>query len=134
MEIFMVAILLGLIPAAIARSKGRSFGLWWLYGFLIFIVALPHALLLRPNMQGLDEQAKSTGLRKCPSCAEFVRPDAVVCKHCGRDIPVSSLAAETSRQQETSDALSARSRAQNFENSTTLVQDRQKLAPTFGRR
>ena len=25
-------VLLGLIPALIAHSKGRSFGTWWLYG------------------------------------------------------------------------------------------------------
>jgi hypothetical protein len=24
--------------------------------------------------------------RRCPFCAEFVRPEAIVCKHCGRDI------------------------------------------------
>ena len=28
----------------------------------------------------------SPGTRKCPYCAEFVRPDAIVCKHCGRDL------------------------------------------------
>lgn len=96
MSFLVIAILLGLIPAAIAKSKGRSFGLWWLYGFLIFIVALPHALMIRPNIQGLDEQAKLTGFRKCPFCAEFVRPDAIVCKHCGRDIPAPPPVTETS--------------------------------------
>jgi hypothetical protein len=96
MDFLVIVILVGLIPAAIAKSKGRSFGLWWLYGSLIFIVALPHALMMRPNIQGLDEQAKLTGFRKCPHCAEFVRPDAIVCKHCGRDIPASPPATETS--------------------------------------
>ena len=38
--------LLGLIPAAIARSRGRSFGLWWAYGTFLFIIAIIHALLL----------------------------------------------------------------------------------------
>ncbi len=32
MEFLIIVVLIGLIPAAIARSKGRSFGLWWLYG------------------------------------------------------------------------------------------------------
>ena len=89
MDFLVIVILVGLIPAAIAKSKGRSFGLWWLYGSLIFIVALPLALMMRPNIQGLDEQAKLTGFRKCSYCAEFVRPDAIVCKHCGRDIAAS---------------------------------------------
>lgn len=39
--------LLGLVPATIARSKRRAFGLWWIYGSLAFVVALPHALLLK---------------------------------------------------------------------------------------
>lgn len=41
--------LFALIPAAVARRKGYSFLGWWCYGFLIWIAALPHALLLRPK-------------------------------------------------------------------------------------
>src|SRR5437660_8238121 len=26
-------------------------------------------------------------LRKCPFCAESVKPDAVVCRYCGRELP-----------------------------------------------
>jgi hypothetical protein len=48
MEILIFAILLGLIAAYLAKKKGRSFGLWWFYGALLFIVALPHALLMEP--------------------------------------------------------------------------------------
>ena len=41
----LIAAVLGLIPVAIAANKGRSFVGWWIYGTLVFIVALPHALL-----------------------------------------------------------------------------------------
>ncbi len=37
-----VAALLGLIPANIAKDKGYSFGLWWFYGWMLFIVAIIH--------------------------------------------------------------------------------------------
>ena len=37
-----LAAALGLIPANIAKKKGHSFGLWWLYGWLLFIVAIIH--------------------------------------------------------------------------------------------
>ena len=31
---------------------------------------------------------------KCPFCAEFIRPEAVVCKHCHRDLPGTSVVPE----------------------------------------
>lgn len=38
----IIAAALGLIPANIAKSKGHSFGLWWFYGWMLFIVAIIH--------------------------------------------------------------------------------------------
>lgn len=35
-----IAAALGVIPAYIAQNKGYSFGLWWVFGWLLFIVAL----------------------------------------------------------------------------------------------
>ena len=34
--------LLGIIPASMAKEKGHSFGLWWFYGWMLFIVAIIH--------------------------------------------------------------------------------------------
>ena len=42
----LIAAGLGLIPAFIAEKKGYSFGLWWLYGWLLFIIALIHVSLI----------------------------------------------------------------------------------------
>lgn len=50
MEILFLIIvwaLLGLIPAYIAKNKGYNFGLWWFYGFMIWIVAFIHSLCLK---------------------------------------------------------------------------------------
>lgn len=41
-----VAAGLAFIPATIAKNKGYSFGLWWLYGWMLFIVAIIHAIVL----------------------------------------------------------------------------------------
>ncbi len=38
----IIAAFLGLIPANIAKNKGYSFGLWWFYGWMLFIVAIIH--------------------------------------------------------------------------------------------
>jgi hypothetical protein len=83
----IIAIVIGLIPAAIARSKGRSFALWWLYGALLWIVALPHALLLKVDQHTLDRQAEAAGMKKCPFCAEMIREEAAVCRFCQREQP-----------------------------------------------
>lgn len=46
-----------LIPAYIAKRKGRNFKRWYIYGILLWIVAMIHSLLLSDH----------SGL-KCPSC------------------------------------------------------------------
>lgn len=77
--------LLGLIPAAIAHNKGASFLGWWLFGALLFIVALPLALLLK-------DQRQETTWAKCEHCGSPLnlierdgqRQWASVCAACGR--------------------------------------------------
>ena len=86
MEILIFAILLGLIPGAIAQSKGRSFVGFWIYGALLFIVALPHALLMKANQEGIEEQAIAAGGKKCPHCAEIIKVEANVCRFCNREV------------------------------------------------
>lgn len=38
---------LAFIPAAIAKNKGYSFGMWWLYGWLLWIAAIIHVCCIR---------------------------------------------------------------------------------------
>ena len=87
MEILIVAALIGVIPAAIASSKGYSFALWWFFGATLFVVALPIALLMSPNLAAIERSKLCEGMKKCPFCAELVKVEARVCKHCGRDFP-----------------------------------------------
>lgn len=49
----LIAAALAFIPATIAKNKGRSFGGWYVYGFMLFIVALIHALVMKPASEGV---------------------------------------------------------------------------------
>ena len=64
MEVLIFAILLGLIPAMIAKSKGLSFGLWWFYGAMLFIIALPHSLIMSTDKKSVEAKRLSEGMKK----------------------------------------------------------------------
>ena len=85
MEILILAVLIGLIPATVARNKGYSFGTWWFYGAMLFIVALPHALMLKPNHAGMALQQRDNGMKPCDRCAELIQGAAKMCRFCGHD-------------------------------------------------
>lgn len=86
MEVLLLAVLIGLLPAAIAQSKGRSFLLWWFYGAALFIVALPHSLIMSADSRALEYKALSTGMKKCEHCAEMIKAEAKVCRFCQHDV------------------------------------------------
>lgn len=58
--VLLLAAGLGCIPASIAKNKGYSFGLWWLYGWLLFIAAIIHVSLIP------DKNAQQTSNRFAP--------------------------------------------------------------------
>jgi hypothetical protein len=76
MEFLAVAVLIGLLPAYLAQRKGRSFVLWWIYGAAIFIVALPHALIMA-SLPGSEDGLKTDALRKTAEGFTPVRPSPV---------------------------------------------------------
>ena len=65
MEFFVgLAIAAGLafIPANIAKKKGHSFGLWWFYGWMLFIVAIIHVQFIEDySDDDEDDFAKGSG-------------------------------------------------------------------------
>lgn len=52
------AAILGLVPAAIAKHKGRDFALWWVYGFAFFLIALIHSFCLSKTKEKRKEELK----------------------------------------------------------------------------
>jgi hypothetical protein len=86
MDIFVVAILLGLIPAIIAQQKGRRFIVFWIYGALVFIIALPHALLMNPTAKASGNNTLAQNVKKCIYCAQIIKVESKVCLYCSWDV------------------------------------------------
>lgn len=87
MEFVILCAVLGAIVGAIARSKGRSFWLWWIYGALLFVIALIHVLVIGTDQKALDAREVAGGDKvKYPDCAELIKAEAKVCRFCGRDV------------------------------------------------
>ena len=78
MTYLLAALVLGLLPAAVAHSKGHPFITWWIFGTVLFLVALPIAVVMRPN-----EDAQ----RECPACLSWIPRRATACAKCTRDVP-----------------------------------------------
>lgn len=73
--LIVVALVLGLIPAFIAQRKRQGFWTYYVFGVLLWIIAMPTVLLMK------DRRAR------CPACREVVRSDASVCAHCRSSLP-----------------------------------------------
>lgn len=66
-----------LIGVAAAQRKGFS-----------IVTGIIGGLLLGPLAVLMFFVSGGKGaLRKCPHCAEWIKPEASVCKHCHKDLP-----------------------------------------------
>ena len=82
---FILAILVGVY----ASSKGRSgIGFFLIAILLSPLIGFIIALIVDPVQASVEARALETGdVKKCPYCAELVKSEAKVCKHCHKDIP-----------------------------------------------
>ncbi len=81
----------GLIPAVIAHLKGQPFFSWWLYGTVVWPIALIHVIFVHTNpaelrRRELKRELKSGKRKICPSCKGVIRVDAQVCRYCDTDV------------------------------------------------
>ena len=53
--ILVLALILPLIPALVAKNKGRGFSGWYIYGCLLFPVALVHSLITKGDREGMEK-------------------------------------------------------------------------------
>lgn len=99
--IWIIAILIGLIPALIAykkgypsKNKGYNFFVWWVFGASLFIVALPWAIIMKPKQKIIEQEQLKEDMKKCPQCAEIVKREARVCRFCGYEFYAKPLTQE----------------------------------------
>jgi YD repeat-containing protein len=81
-EYLFVWIGLSVVVAVAANSRGRNQGGWLLLSLVISPLIAGLLLFALPK---LEKQMRD--LRKCPACAEWVKREARICKHCGRELP-----------------------------------------------
>lgn len=87
MTFIVIWIASSILGVMIGSSKGRS-GAGFALGFLLGPLGVIITLFLKPDTAKVEEEALgSGGMRKCPFCAELVKTEALVCKHCQRNLP-----------------------------------------------
>lgn len=73
--IIVIAVLLaglGILPAFTASRYGKDFKTWWVYGAVLFPVAMVHAIMLGHQ-----------GYKRCGFCRSAVKVRLSHCPHCG---------------------------------------------------
>lgn len=86
--VFVAWLIMAGVVAMVASNKGWSGFGWFLYGLIIWPVALVHVLVMKPNSAAVEARALASGeSRKCLFCAELIKSEAKVCRFCGRDLP-----------------------------------------------
>ena len=79
----LLLIIAGIVGSIIAGRKGRHPVGWFILCALVPLLIVVLAVLPPMVSRGYT--------KKCLYCAEIIREDAVVCKHCGRDQPIEMI-------------------------------------------
>ena len=82
---FFTLAVISVIPAWIAQTKGRSFWGWWIYALFLWPITLIHSFVIRADTKELEKRQIQSGNKKCPACAEIIKAEAKLCKHCGTE-------------------------------------------------
>lgn len=79
---FLVGIISGGITVLIAKARGHQGLPWWfIFGFLLFLIAVIVAVGLPPKTTRNNPQ------RKCPYCGADVPGAERICRSCNRTLP-----------------------------------------------
>jgi hypothetical protein len=89
-------VICGFVGAAISQNRGAGAGI----GFVLGLFFGPIGILIACFVGGNNNSGSGTDMnfyKNCEYCAELIRPDAKLCKHCGREQRSSPLIPAYSR-------------------------------------
>jgi hypothetical protein len=72
---------IGSLIARLAVSKGRSWGAFFALSMFFPLIAWIIAAVV-----STDQATAISGTKKCPKCAELIKQEATLCKHCGSEV------------------------------------------------
>ena len=78
MQYLVIIFFFGLATAIIGKSKGSSFGIWFLVGAVLPLLGIAAVILYRVE--------KDEPERQCPTCRKELKLYVQVCPRCGTDL------------------------------------------------